>query len=411
MTTAPVEPPPASGGLTKRRLRRAALPLLVLGAGALLAIGLIQTAPHTKRQPPARQARLVEVRPVRIGPQRTVVYAMGTVQAAREVAIHPRVSGEIVGVNPEFVPGGRFAEGTTLLQIDPTDYELAVRQRASDVAQAESDLALERGQQSVAQREYELLGETVAPEDAALVLREPQLAKVQATLQAAQAALDQAKLDLARTTVTAPFNAIVRARAVNVGMQVTPTMALATLTGTDEYWVEVAVPVDQLRWIRIPASAAEAGSTVGVYNATAWGPDAHRDGQVVRLLGDLEPDGRMARLLVAVADPLAIQPAHAGQPALLLNDYVRVEIDGLELPEVAEVDRPLVREGDTVWVMNAQDQLEIRPVEILFRGRDTLLIRDNLRDGERLVVTDLAAPVAGMPLRTQDAAPAREPAP
>jgi len=168
------------------------------------------------------------------------------------------------------------------------------------------------------------------------------------------------------------------------------------LTGTDAYWVEVTVPVDQLRWIELPGARAR------IFNEAAWGATAHRVGKVIRLLSDLEQQGRMARLLVEVADPLDLRKENANQPKLLLGDYVRIKIEGVELKNVAMVDRRLVREGNNVWVMNDRNQLEIRPVQIVFRARDKLFIRDSLRPGERLVVTELSAAVDGMLLRTTD---------
>ncbi len=399
MTTASGQDPEDQRRRSIRFLVRAGLPLVVLVAGGALAIALVETGPKAERKPPTRQARLVDVQSVRFSRQRTVMYAMGTVHPAREVELRPRVTGEIIAISDEFVPGGRFLKGETVLQIDPTDYELAVEQRESEVAEAQSTLALELGQQSIAKREYELLGETIADEDRALVLRQPQLESVRANLKTAQAALQQAKLNLDRTTVRAPFNAVVRTRGVNVGMQATTLTPLATLVGADQYWVEVTLPVDQLQWIEIP------GSTVRVFNEAAWGEKRYREGRVIRLLSDLEEEGRMARLLVAVDDPLALKPERAGQPQLLLGDYVRAELAGIELDSVAAVNRRLFHEGDQVWVMNDKDELEIRPVAIAFRGRDQLFVSEGLRHGERLVTTDLPSPVEGMPLRTQDESP------
>ncbi len=402
MTTASGQDPEDQRRRSIRFLVRAGLPLVVLVAGGALAIALVETGPKAERKPPTRQARLVDVQSVRFSRQRTVMYAMGTVHPAREVELRPRVTGEIIAISDEFVPGGRFLKGETVLQIDPTDYELAVEQRESEVAEAQSTLALELGQQSIAKREYELLGETIADEDRALVLRQPQLESVRANLKTAQAALQQAKLNLDRTTVRAPFNAVVRTRGVNVGMQATTLTPLATLVGADQYWVEVTLPVDQLQWIEIP------GSTVRVFNEAAWGEKRYREGRVIRLLSDLEEEGRMARLLVAVDDPLALKPERAGQPQLLLGDYVRAELAGIELDSVAAVNRRLFHEGDQVWVMNDKDELEIRPVAIAFRGRDQLFVSEGLRHGERLVTTDLPSPVEGMPLRTQDESPSAD---
>ncbi len=399
----PTDPPARPGSL--KIVARIGLPLLVLAIGAGVAYVLLKTPPKAQRKAPARQARLVEVQPVRFSRQSTVIQTMGVVQPAREVVLYPRVAGEIVSVSDQFEPGARFLEDQVMVQIDPADFRLAVQQRESDLAQAQGALALELGQQSVAKREYELLGESIAEEDRDLVLRQPQLEQVRARVKAAEAALEQAKLNLERATVKAPFNATVRTRNVNVGAQVTPATAMATLAGNDEYWVEVTVPVDQLQWIHIPGRNGDSGSVAHVFSGMARGTNDFRDGRVLRLLPDLEKDGRMARLLVAVTDPLALTPATTGKPALILGDYVRVELDGLDLESVAAVDRSLFRDGDALWIMNAENRLEIRPVEVAFRGRDQLLVRSGVKDGERLVTSDLAAAVDGMLLRTQDDVP------
>lgn len=390
----------------KRWLRQAALPILVLIIGAAIAVVVFKMAPEAKRKPPPRQARLVNVQPVRRSRETVVVHAMGVVRPARESKIQPRVSGQIVSVSETFMPGGRFAEGEILVELDRTDFDLAMRQRDTEVINALSEQALELGRQAVARREFELLGEDVRDEDQDLVLRRPQRNKVDAAVQTSEAAKEQARLNLDRTAVRAPFNAVIRDRFANIGMSVTPATPLATLVGTDTYWVEASVPVSQLRWIRFPNDPDEAGSAGRIYNDTAWGPGVYRNGTVVRLLSDLESDGRMARVLIAVDDPLALTPDRAGEPALLLNDYLRVEIDGIELEDVTPVDRSLVHDGDMVWVMNDDNRLEIRKATIVYRGLARVLVQQGLNDGERLVVTTLSTPVDGMPLRTPDMAAA-----
>ena len=386
-----------------------ALPPLVLAGGVALAVAFVKTAPKAERKPPARAARLVETLTVRIGPQPTVIHAHGTVRPAREVTIFPRVSGEVISINADLIPGGRFAEGAELLRIDPEDFELAVRQRQTDVDRARAALALEMGQQAVAMREYELLGESLSEANRDLILRKPQLAQGQAAVEAAEAALDLARLNLDRTTVKAPFNGIVRDRYVNAGAQVTPSSPLALATGSDEYWVELTLSADHLRWMRVPGEGEEGGSRARVY-PSGGGARGFREGTVLRVLPDLEPQGRLARVLVRVPDPLARRPESDGQPALLLGDYVRVEIDGTALPAAVALDRRMFRDGDRIWLMNARNELEVRPVTVAFRGLDTLLVTTGLADGERVVVTDLPAAIPGMTLRTAEtAAPPGDP--
>lgn len=383
----------------RRRWWRFGLPLLVLLIALVLAVVLVQTAPKATRDPVPSQARLVEVRPVTVSDVVTEIEAMGTVIPALEVVLHPQVSGEVLSISDELVPGGRFRKGDELLRIDPADYELAVRQRDSERAQAQSNVSIERGQQVIARREFELLGEPTGGDDSALMLRRPQLAAVQASLAMAEAALERARLDLSRTRIRAPFNAIVQSREVNTGARVTPVSTLATLVGTDRYWLELAVPVDQLRWLQIPGVTGSTGSAVRIYNETAWGAERFRRGRVIRLAGDLEPESRMARVLVAVDDPLALQTDAGAVPVLLLNSYARAIIEGQTLSGVVRLDRSLLRDQDRVWVLGEDGRLQIRRVTVAFRGLDSVLVSAGLSAGDQVVVTDLTVPVDGMPLR------------
>ena len=398
-------PSEGPGTLTKwlGRLFRLVLTVGLLAAGAGAALYWMTNRPKAERQRPRTEARLVEVTSLQRGSQRVTIGAMGEVVPARSIDLAPQVSGRIVEVSPRFVPGGRFEAGEKILQIERRDFELAVAQRESELLNAQSNLKLEMGQQSVAQREYELLGEEVREGDRELLLRGPQLESARAAVSAAQAALDKARLDLERTVVTAPFNALVQTRRVELGSQVNAGMALASLVGTDRYWVEASVPLDELRWIRIPGHNAETGSPVRVYHDSAWGAGAFREGWVKHLRADLEPQGRMGRLLIGVRDPLhlGVEPARAHP--LILDSYVRLEIEGRTLPDVIEVPRTALRDGNRVWIMGPENALLIREVEPAWSGDGKVYVSEGLSDGDLLVTSDLAAPVEGMALRTADA--------
>ena len=443
---------PSAGVRWLSRAVRLLLVLAILGAGAGGAFYWLTHKPKARRKRPQAQARLVEVTSVRPGRETVVVRAMGAVAPARSIQLAPRVGGEIVTISPDFVPGGRFEKGAVIARIDPEDFQLALAQqkadaerlaalarqaeataaqRETDVTQAECNRDIEMGRQSVAKREYELLGQTVDSRDEALILRRPQLKTAEAACAAAQAALrsaqaasqsaqaakeaaevavQRAELDLARTTLHSPFNAVVQSREVNLGSQVAVGSPVATFLGTDAYWVEASVPVDQLKWIRIPRSGGETGSLVRVYNEAAWGPEACRTGRVLRLESSLEEQGRMARVLVSVPDPLGLEDPSGETPPLLIGSYVGVEIEGTALENVIALDRDHLRDGNRVWVMNGRGELEIRRVEVAYRGRERVLVADGLKAGEKVVTTDLMAPVAGLPLRTEAAEASAPPA-
>lgn len=386
---------------TTSRLRRGIrflLPIAVLAAAGLVAYLLLTTRPQAARKSVAREARLVEIEIAKHARYDTVVEAMGTVIASRRVDLRPQVAGAVVAVSPELEPGGRFRSGDELLRIDPSDYQLVARQRAAELADTEAQLALEMGNQEVARRESEMFGDLIARGRKDLVLRKPQLDTAKARVAAARAALDAAELDQERTTVRAPFDAVVEARTAILGSRVDATSVLATLVGTDEFWIEVAVASRELRWLAIPQQPGDLGSLARVADEAAWGPGVTREGRVVRRYPDLEEEGRMARLLVAIADPLPQNGAEVVGRALLLGSFVRVVIAGRVIDGVV-VDRSHLRDGDNVWLMDDSGALEIRPVQVSYRGREEVVVSAGLQGGERVVASDLAAPVAGMPLR------------
>ena len=230
-------------------------------------------------------------------------------------------------------------------------------------------------------------------------MRKPHLAKAKADLAAAKAELKQAQLDLSRTTIRAPFNAVIRSKNVEIGSQVSTQDQLAELVGTDLYWIRVSIPVERLTWVRIPRADDGPGSEVRVLYRNGF----HRQGKVIKLLGDLETEGRMARILVAVKDPLDMESSVNGQPPLLLGEYVRVEIEGRMLENVYRIPRSALRDATNLWLVDDGNHLEIRPVQTVWRDTDTVLLREGLEPGDRLIISDLSKPVAGMPVRTEAA--------
>ena len=376
--------------------------LIVTGAIAIYR-HQINTSPSAGRKKPPRQAKLVQVIPVQKDSCTTTVKGNGLVIPAQQVTLHPQVIGQIVEVSPNVVHGGFVQAGQKLMTIDHRDYEIQVRQRQSEVAKAVKDLKVEQGNQAVAKQEYEILGEVITDEDRELVLREPQLLSAQAAQESAQAALEKAKLDLARCDIVVPFNAVIQQKHTDLGASVSINSQLVTLIGTDEAWIEAKVFSDQLKWLDIPKGNGDLGANVTIRNTGVWGEDRFRTGRVLCLLGELETQGRLARLLVTVDDPFCLKPQNLNLPQLLMGSYISAEVEGRTLSDVFPIKRSHLRDNDTVWIMDDGGQLEIRQVHIVFRGPDRVYVTEGLTENEKLVVTDIAAPVAGMPLRVDGA--------
>ncbi len=394
-----------------RKLLRGFLPLLALGAGVGVLALLTATRPEPTKKPREERGALVEVAKVVALRERVRVVEQGSVLPAEQVVLQPEVSGRISWQHPELIPGGRFKKGEVLIRVDARDYSLAVRQQSAGVNKAELDVRLEKARKEIAKQEWEIIGEdpNSTEEGKALALRQPQLDAAKANLEAAKSAQAQAKLAVSKTVLRAPFTGFVKSESVDVGQLVTPQTPLATLVGSERFWVQVSVPVDKLSAIDIPGTNAPEGKGALATVVQEVGRERiERSGRVVRLLGDLDPVGRMARVLVEVEDPLGLSsatPAPAeGAPRsstmpMLLGAYVEVAIEAKEMADVVELPRLALRDGDSVYVVTKDGRLAIKEVKVAWRRADTVLVQKGLSAGEEVVVSRLPSAVPGMLLR------------
>lgn len=378
--------------------------LILLVAGGVV-FWIFNTEPEARRQGATKKtAMLVDVVPVQMGGHHPTIVATGTVRPARRVQLSPRVGGYVLDIAQDFVPGGFVKEGQMLLQLDPADYENRLTLRKSELAQVQADLRIEQGNQNVARQDYQLLGDTLAPEREALVLRQPQLEAVRAQIKAAESAVTQAELNLERAVIRAPFDAQLITRNTNIGAQVGPGDSLGQLVGTDTYWVTATVPTSQLRWLRFPKQSWKEGAPVRLVSQTAWPEGAYRTGYLYKLLGTLESNTRMARVVIAVPDPLALRTENAGKPRLMVGAFVEAHLPGEQLGQVVRLDRDLLREDETVWVMQG-DTLDIRNVKLALKDAKYAYIRSGLQTGDKVVKTNLSTVVEGAALRLPENEP------
>ena len=363
--------------------------LAIIAAGVAAMMVLKATGPEAKKRPPKVMQVLVDAMPIEQSDSGVRIEGMGLVIAAREVTLKAQVSGRVLEVAPDLLEGLHVDAGTMLAHVEGDDYELKLEQAASTLELRCAELDLEMGFQRVAGREWELLGESddVMAGSSSLALREPQLKQAQAMQRSAQSAVDQAKLDLSRTEIVAPFNALVLAKSVEVGSMAGMGGEVARLVSTDAFHVRVSVPVSQLSVMEIPG--AEALVRID-------GSDTALPGRVISLLGDLDPDGRMARVLVEVKDPLGLESENEGRPKLLLGSYVAVELVGDELPGSVTIPRDALHNGDFVWLVRSDSTLEIRPVKVVWKNRDTVVIGSGLAVGDRLITSSLSFATDGM---------------
>ena len=397
MTNSDVQDPSGAkepGDHSRKRMFVHAAIALGIVAGALVGVNtLFATAPGVaKRQRPERRAALVEVALANPKQVELQVRASGLSQPVQSVQVIPQVQGTITSLSADFVPGRIVKKGTVLATIEPRDYRLAVQRAQSAVAQANATLALEAGNQDLARLESSYLEDLVTDENRDLVMRKPQLATAKAALRSAQVAVQQAQLDLSRTRIIAPFDAVILDRNAAVGRLATPQNSLATLAGTDEWWIRAEVPVQELVQLK-------EGSAAKVSLPSLWGT-ATRPGTIVQANSQVEAQGRLGSLLVSVPDPLSIRDT--APPKLLINMRYEIALAGETVENAVALKPAWVHGDDEVWVMDAEDKLAFRTIQVALRSADQVIATSGLAAGERIVTSRLASPVPGMKLRLGD---------
>lgn len=411
------------------RIGQVLLPLVVLACAVALAVWFIKTKPAPKKQKIQESASVVETLVAAAGSYTVSVSGMGIVSPVEEITLQSEVTGLIVWKHPDLVPGGRVSEGDTLLRVDSRNYEAAVKQQQAAVEKAKVEYELELSRSEVAAEEWHMMGAegrgassapratagrqasgddeggagdaNVAVRSKALVLRKPQLRAAAVAVQAASNALFKARLDVERTQIIAPFNAVVLDEFVDRGQLVSPQSRLAELAGTDAFRVEAALPVRDLRWMKWPDDHGGGGPSATVLHDVGATEPLRFKGAVTRVLSNLSPAARMARVLVRVEDPLRLTSAGSDKrtPPLRSGAYVKVLIEGVVLDDAVALPGSVIRQGNRIWVMNAESRLEIRDVDVVWRQGGRALVKRGVTDGERIVSSHISAPIPGMKLR------------
>ncbi|MEM7155848.1 MAG: efflux RND transporter periplasmic adaptor subunit [Myxococcota bacterium] len=378
---------------------RLLLPGVITLSAVAGAVMLVQSAESAEREPPAAEAPLVEYIRVQRESVPPRLPGTGVVEPAREAMITPELSGRIVYLSPSLVVGGRFEEGEVLLRLDKRDYQIALTQQRSQVEQAKVELELEKAHGKVARKEWELMGSS--EEAGRLASRVPQREAAQLKVDSAKSSLRRSKIDLERTTIRAPFNATVTSESVEIGEIASPGGAVATLVGTDELLVRVSVPVESLALLDIPGYGADEGSVAIITQRLGRRGTVQREGRVIRLVNELDPDSRMAQVLVEVKSPLDPRP---GELPLLPGAFVEVELSGAPVPDVVPVPRVAVFEGRHVWVMNDDETLTRRELTIGWGDDTKVYVTAGLAEGDRIVLTPPSPVLDGMKVRGEAAA-------
>lgn len=380
---------------------RYAWPAVIILAGIWLMALIIALGPESNRQslPPS----VPEVRVMSAQPQtlRLSVFAHGTVVPRTESNLVSEVAGRVDAVSPAMVSGGFFTMGEVLVEIERTDHEVALEQSQARLESARSELS---NAERAFRRQEDLQTSQFASEsqyDDAL----NRLAIARASLREAQATVVRFGRDLERTRLVAPYDGRVRSERVDLGQFIARGESIAKLYATD--FAEVRLPVHDRDLAFLPVSLAKSGDVAGgelpkvILRAEFGGAMQSWEARIVRTEGELDPRTRMVNLVARMESPY--EPPDGARP-LVVGLFVDAEILGREYENIVLVPQAALHEGGLVHIVDADNRLRMRAVEVLRVLDGMAYLKAGVRPGERISLSPLSAPVEGQEVRTVEGA-------
>ena len=384
--------------------------------GIAFAIMLAKSAKKPESKIPQPKLPAVEVKIAEATRHTYRIQSQGTALPRTSIRLVSEVSGKVVSVAESFDVGQIFTKGDVLLKIDARDYELALAQARSQVAQAQLRLQMEVKEADVVRREWELLNQG---EPSGLQAREPQLASARAALEAALAAEEAAKRNLDRCEIRAPFDGMVARAGVRPGQFAALATPLGELFATDVVEVRLPLIASDLSFIDLPrprAKVALGQAPKVTLSARAGERRTEWLGHIVRSEETVDPMNRMVYVVAQVIDPYGLAKRD-GAP-LRSGTFVRASIEGRTQENVIVLPRYALRGKNQVWIVSEKSTLQewlgyrepshhkrliFRSVDVSFADAKQVIVAAGIQQGEQVVVSLLAAVVDGMGVKVREA--------
>jgi RND family efflux transporter MFP subunit len=407
--------------------------IIVLFVSFVIMVMLVRLKPEAERQVPKQTGLLVEVKPVQAEPVNLYVEAYGTVRPREALRLVAEVRGQVVGIDPVFEEGSFVPRETVLIQIDPRTYQLEVNRSKVQVKQAAAEikrldqeevnlkarLKIAKSDVALARNEYlrlkKLIDKKVISQsqldkteqiylasqerlqalENQLALTKPSMEQLVAQRDMARVMLQEARLNLERTAIIAPFDGWALEKVIEKGQHVNAGQYLGKIYNAGELEIEVRIPVKDFKWLpadmdRNPSAYAdiifESGET-----KYAW------KGHVARIKAQLDEKTRTLPLIIET-DTTMSKADNDGNFRLRPGMFVYVRIEGRKIDSAYVLPRHLVYPGNVVYLVE-KNQLKIRPVNIIRSYKDTVIIGEGLSDGELIITSPMSAATEGMRVR------------
>jgi RND family efflux transporter MFP subunit len=384
--------------LNHSTVKKIMIPVALLIATVFISQMIIKNPPKSNRGKGDDSAQLT-VKTQDLSPQnfQVMLNSFGTVQPRTKSVLVAQVSGEINDVSREFRAGGFFEKGDLLLQLDDRDHRAEVKINQSSLLLAQQTLLEEQARAKQAIIDWQRLGNGAEP--TALVLRQPQLAAVQAQVLSAQAKLEKAQLLLERTKIIAPYAGRILKKHVGLGRVVVNNTQLADIYSIDS--VEIRLPINNkdLSFMILPEeyphSEKEGLGSLVTFTSNLIGQQRWQ-GQIIRTEGAIDENSQQLYIVAQIDNPY--DESNTEVAPIKIGQYVNASIIGKTLEQALVIPNSAIYQGSYVYIVEqSKDKtlLKRKDITILWQNTNDAVIEAGLNFGDKLVLTSLGQVSSG----------------
>ena len=364
---------------------------ILLGAFALSYLlwflGQVQPDPIEELPPPDVFVEILTPKDFQVQ-----ISSNGTTTPLTQTVLTAEVGGEVIYRSKKFAEGASVIEGEILAKIDDTDLQLQYKNALLQLANAEVQYSLQLAEAEVAKEAWDKIGDGVASD---LTLKKPQLKQAQALLEVAKAQVSSAAKKLNKTEIIAPYAGRIQNVNIDLGTTIIPGQPVGAMYTSSEIEITLAVKDNDLQFLSIPMDGRKLNPSEQasvVIESFYKGKTQSWEGKLERVDGVIDPITRMINLIAVFKNDFI----ETDKPNLPIGLFVEAKIDGITLKNIFEIPINSISENNEVYIVNKDNQLELRKLTILKKYSEFVIIKDGLKAGERIVTSKLSTASNGI---------------
>ena len=321
------------------------------------------------------------------------IKSQGFITPSLEINILAEVNAQVKWISNSMHTGASFSKGDTLIKLDSRDYELALISAESNVNNAEVNLKREIAESDLANKEWSRIG---SGEGSDLTLRKPQLAQAESILAAAKAQFEQAKRNLERTVIIAPFNGRVLQNNTNIWSNVFAGNVLGIIYETNNYQVRLPITDQDIPFtgLRFNGNMISPKNQLDVILKIEIGDSTNLlNAKVIRTEAKTDLKTQMRILVVRLNMNKKDYSSY-----LTIGQFVEATIMGVNKENIIVVSRSLIKNNEA-WVVDTNSILRKRIVKVWRYENEKAYIKGGFQIGDRLITSRLSNFIDGIKVK------------